>query len=147
MVAQQAPVNGAPTDPATALFREKLRLSESLNCRDLLADLERVDGQLVALVRGHAELDQQIAAAKGAIAEAETLATVAIEGKNEAERKTNRALALQKDVAYQNACLELRRAEAQLARHDADLDAAKRQARRVEKAIDYRVAALRFLGG
>jgi chromosome segregation ATPase len=144
-----AGVDQRSRSPAEALLDRKLRLAEALECRTLLADLADLDEQIAALVRGRVELDLQIQAAKGALAEAETLAALNadVTGSNEAQRKLQREAAVLADPAFRAATAELRRLEAQLAHYEADLDTAKRRERRLTRTIDYRVAALRFLGG
>lgn len=134
-------------DAPTQLYHAKLRLADGLNCRDLLADLERADRDLARVLAGQIELDGAVAAAKAALGDAETLAGLSVEGKNEQERRVNRAIALQRDPQYQNAALEVRRAEIRLAEQSAALETAKRAAKRLERTIDYRVAVLRFLAG
>lgn len=146
----EAPVNGTRViDPQTALLDRKLKLSADLNCRELLGELETADGNIAFLFKGRLEADAQLQAAKSAVDEAETIAALGAvcDGKNEPERKLQRERAVQEDAGYRESVAALRKAETQLAQYDADLDSEKRRARRLEKSIEYRTAALRFLGG
>lgn len=148
--AAPTPTPTAPAaDPAMVLYREKLKLAGALDCRPQLQDLIKANEAVYALERGRVEVEAAVQAAKAAVAEAETLAALAAtpDGKNAEDRKLQRERAVQQDPGYQAACAALRGAEDSLARHQAQLDREKREARRIEKEIDYRTAALRYLGG
>lgn len=136
-----------PSDPATALFERKLKLAEGLSCRQLLADWDALDAQLDAANRERAECDERVRAAHAQLAEAESLAALTVEGKNETERKARKLQALRDDPTYREAAAAVGDAERRRTEAEADAEALRRQARRVEKAIDYRIAALRLLGG
>jgi hypothetical protein len=120
---------------------------QQFGCDALLADLERSDNTVAQLLLARAQLEDELGMTKAQALEAETIAALGVEGKNEMERKAQKALLLQRDVAYQGACLEVRRVEAKIAQVDADLESAKRKSRRLEHTIAFRCAALRFLGG
>jgi hypothetical protein len=152
MVAPSRPVANGHTDAATPgdterLFDRKLALvRDALSCRSLFAELEAVDGELDRLGAEKAEIEDRLRALKAEADEAETLAVVAVEGRNEAERKARRAEALRDDPRHREAAARLRDAAGDAARVEADLERMARRRRRVERAIDYRIAALRFLG-
>ncbi len=137
--------------PETALLDRKIALSEQLSCRELLVQLATVETCLGDLVRGDLEAEVQVQAAKGALAEAirnaefASLSADTIDGKTEAARKIQRDVLVERDPGVQAAREALRQAEHQRARFAVDLDLMKRSSRGIERAIDYRVAALRFL--
>jgi chromosome segregation ATPase len=128
-------------------LERRLRLGEQLSCRELFAELEQLDEQIVALTARVAELDRVLSYRQGELSDLETLAALGVEGKNEAERKARRIEALRNDATYQAALDLLRSTQAERDRVEAELDAAKRKARRIERRIEYQVAVLRFLGG
>lgn len=135
-------------DAAAALLDRKLAIvRESLSCRDLFAEWAGVDARIEQGLRGLVESGQRLAAAQAQMAETEAIACLAVEGKNETERKANKALALKQDAAYQAAATAVREEEYRRAEADAEMESLRRRARRTEKQIDYRIAALRLLGG
>lgn len=135
----------AATNPS--MLDRKLKLMERLSCHDLFLELESLDEQMISLVARQADLDREIRQRQAELAEAEALAALNVEGKNETERKARKIEALHADVAYQTALDTLRVAEAELAQTSSALEALKRKARRVERRIEYQTAILRFLGG
>lgn len=142
-----AKVNGHRTlAPAEELFNRKLNLMGSLSCKALFEDLEKLDDEFLKIMAGQAEVDFQLTGAKAAVEEAATMAILNVEGPNETERKKAKALALQRDPSYQVAVGNLNAIEAQRAQYAVDLERVKRQQRRTERQIEYRMACLHFLG-
>lgn len=135
------------TAPETTLFDRKLKLvSDSLSCRQLFADLETTDADIDRLGRERIEADQRLTSAQAQLAEAESLASLSIEGKNESERKARKIQLLREDPAYRDAASWLREAERQRDELDVDLESLRRKARRIERNIDYRTAMGRLFG-
>jgi hypothetical protein len=135
------------SDNDTALFERKLKLAESLSCRHLFADLEAVDAQIDQALRERVERDQRLAAAQAQVADTEALIALQAEGKNETERKARRTQLLLEDTAYQQALATVRDLDRQRDELDVALESLRRQARRIERQIEYRIAAMRLLGG
>lgn len=132
---------------ATTLFDRKLKLGEALNCRQLFADWDEIDAQSEQATRDRIDLDQRLTIAQAQAADAECLAALTVDGKNDAERKARKTQALRDDPAYGEAMAVVRDLERQRAELDATTDALRRKARRIERNIEYRIAALRMMGG
>ena len=137
------------TDAATALFDRKLAIARHLDCKTQFEALEAADREIAVLIDARTEAERAVGECKGVVAETETMAALAavLDGRNEPERKLQRERAVQTDPGSITVVVYLRAAEAELAAIDADLDAQKRAARRLERYIEYRTAALRLLGG
>lgn len=131
----------AIADPLT----RKLRLADSLSCKDALADWERLDTQISEALVNRVALDAQVRSLKAQADEQRDLVALTIEGKNEGERKGKLAQALLGDLPYQETLSQLREAERQLAVLDADVETWKRQTTRLKAMVGYRTEVLRFL--
>lgn len=130
-----------------ARLARKLKLAESLSCRDHLEAIDIQSAQLTRALTERIELVATAQQAKGAIAEAETLVALGvIDGKNEPERKLARERAIQTDPAAIGARAAYTAVETALAQHDAWIDEIKRSIRQLERRVEYQTAALRFLG-
>jgi hypothetical protein len=139
--------NGHGSD-ATALFERKLKLvADQLSCRQLFVDLEAADTAIETGVWSRVEIDQRLAAAQAEQADAEAMVSLTVDGKNEAERKAQKIRLLRDDPAYQSATAAVRDIERRRAEADAEAEALRRKSRRIERQIEYRIAALRLLGG
>lgn len=132
---------------ANALLDRKLKIGESLSCRQLFIDLEEIDAQIEEAARERIALDQLLTASQAQLAEAESLAALTVEGKNEAERKAKKTQLLREDPAYCDALGAVRDAEFKRAEADVLAETLKRKARRIERQVEYRIAALRMIGG
>lgn len=142
------PPSGATSlTPEQALYKHKLSLLPRYDCATPLTDLAKVHEDVSRLMAERVTIERDLSHAKAAMVNAEILAVLNVEGKNETERKANRAEALRTDTMYQDAAAQVRDYENDLARIDADLDSLKRTARRLEHVIDFHVAVLRFLAG
>lgn len=129
----------------TALLKRKLEIGESLSCRQLFADLEEVDKQIEQASRERIDLDQLYISTQAHLAEAESIASLSVEGKNEAERKAKKTQLLRDDPAYADALSAARDVERQRAEAEVNAEMLKRKARRIERQIDYRTAALQSI--
>lgn len=141
------PTKQAVLDPATALFERKLKLADQFSCRSLLVELETVDAELADLFGQIERVNLKLKASTAQAEEHATLLTIGVEGKNEQERKENRAKLVHQDTAHGAMLAAIGAIEAEraglLERHEA----AKRAAKRIELTVQYRTEVLRFLGG
>ena len=140
-------VTGDAAPSAAALLDRKLRLAEALSCRDLFSELEAVDAAIEQAMRDRLELDAQLVVAEAQLAEHEALLALQVESKNETERKAKRAQLLAEDATHQELVGQVRDLERRKGELDLRLETLRRKARRLERGIEYRVAALRMLGG
>ena len=136
----------APREATTdTLLSRKARLAEQFSCRSLFTELELADAAVVTALGAKLDAEARVAHGKAELDDLETLAGLVVEGRNETERKANRVKALGENAAYRAALEVQRDAEASLARIEADLETAKRTARRLEARIRYNVAVLEVL--
>lgn len=128
--------------PEEWLLERKLQIVKQANCKELFDQIREADNLIAA---GESELSKvtlQLQAAKAQAEEFEDLAVLTVEGKNEAERKARRIEALRADPTYQaqkNQIVELGFAFAEC--RDT-LETNRRNAKRLEMEIKYRVAIL-----
>lgn len=145
-----APTNGATVaivkDAATALFERKLSLSQQLQCRDLLADLEAADDALIAALGQKAVFDQDMLTLKAMLADLEDMAWGTVDESNDKKRKAAHIQALRDDPVYQAKLKDYRSEMADAAALDVAIKKYERRGRRIERAIDYRTSVLNCLG-
>lgn len=137
-----------PTDrrpEVASLADRKMHLAEQFSCRALFVELEQADAAFVRALGAKLDAEARIARGKAELEDLATLAGLAVEGKNEIERRANRVKALNQDAAYRDAVKTQRAAESEAARIEADLETARRTARRLELNIRYRTAVLEVL--
>jgi hypothetical protein len=118
---------------------------EKLSCQKFFDEWEAIDNELTALLTDRYKAEQTIGMRKSEVIDAELMASMNVDGKNESERKVQKAFWLQKDQAYQAATTMLRQAESYLAQIDVEIDQRKRKIRRLEAIIRQRTEILAFL--
>lgn len=124
------------------LLERKLKLIREVSCRETLQQIEANDAEINQAEQELTKLQLSLQALKAEADETEDLAALCVEGKNEAERKARRIQALREDPAWGSLQGRIRELEASIGNLNDRLTSLRRNGKRLEYEIKYRIAIL-----
>lgn len=128
--------------PQEWVLERKLKLVRELNCRDFFDQLEANDVAVAETDREMTKANQALQAMKVEADDAESLVALGIEGKNETERKAKKTQLLREDATYRSIQSSIQMLEGSALELRDKLEALRRNGKRLELQIKYRIAIL-----
>ncbi len=131
--------------PQEWLLERKLKLIKDVSCRETLSQIEANDAAITEAESNLSKLQLSLQALKAEAEETEDLAALSVEGKNEAERKAKRIQALKEDDAWRSLQARIGEQTASIAALNDQLASLRRNDKRLQHEVRYRIAILEAL--
>lgn len=132
---------------AERLLERRLAIVARLDVRSQFEELAVLDTDLDGLNRAKIAMTEEIVHSKANLEDAELMAVLSVEGKNETERKLAKATAIRDDLNCQQCAVILRSHTQREAECDVEIDSTRRRIKRLEMLIQNKTAYLQCLAG